>query len=114
MRELVTDLWRLVQSWWNVDRIRVSPREGRLLRLQPPCILLVEGCPVEVLSRILGQSTRGLTIAYECRSAAGACRLTVQPAGNSTPEVTWFASGVERLIAEHEVEVFALARQSPA
>ena len=32
-----------LRTWWLQDRIRVSPDEGRLLRLRPGDLLLVDG-----------------------------------------------------------------------
>lgn len=110
MFNLFKDLTRLVESWWQVDRIRTSPRAGRLLRLQPPCVVVVEGRPAEVLARTLSraESDSGrLTVTYDCRSALGACtlRLEVMPAG-TIAAIRWTAEGTERRIEEEAVEVY--------
>jgi hypothetical protein len=111
MHKLVIDFWKLTRSWWNVDRIRVSPREGRLLRLQPPCYLLIDGRPAEVLARTLAQGDSGWTVSYECRTADGDGNLTVRMIGDSTSDVVWTTDGVERLIASDEIEVFVPTRR---
>ena len=55
MRLLFCAIADLVVSWWRTDRIRVSPCEGRLLRLTPGSIVFVAGealagiwCPLTV------------------------------------------------------------------
>ncbi len=39
------------ESWWLSDRIRASPSEGRLLRIRPGAILVINGVQAEVVSR---------------------------------------------------------------
>jgi hypothetical protein len=110
MGKLFCDLVRLVRSWWAVDRIRISPEEGRLWRLRPPCILLVDGRPAEVIARTLSGDEVGLVVSYDCRTAQGDGRLTVRGVAGSTPKVVWMADGVERPLVAHEIEVFATTR----
>ncbi len=46
LRGLLTrlaNLVRLLPAWWQADRVRASPREGRLLRIMPPCIVRISG-----------------------------------------------------------------------
>jgi hypothetical protein len=114
---LFIDLARLVESWWKIDRIRASPREGRILRLQPPCVVVVENRPAEVLARTLGQGASPtatatamelMHVVYDCRSARGACRLTVTvTASGAIAGVDWMEDGVERRIMEEDVEVYS-------
>src|SRR5437762_7612372 len=40
----------LIHSWLRGDRVRLGPAEGRLLRLKPPCCLIVRGQPVQVVA----------------------------------------------------------------
>ena len=51
VRTLFAELLALVRSWWSVDRIRASPRAGRLLRLRPRSLISVQGRPAEVAHR---------------------------------------------------------------
>lgn len=114
---LFIDLTRLVESWWKIDRIRASPREGRILRMQPPCVVVVEDRPAEVLARTLGQTastTAGtamielMQVVYECRSARGPCELRlVVTASGAIAGVSWTEDGVKRRIAETDVEVYS-------
>jgi len=105
-----SNLAQLVVSWWQVDRIRTSPSAGRLLRLQPPCVVVVEDRPAEVLARTVSRAASDsgrLTVTYDCRSALGACtlRLEVTPAG-TIAAICWTADGTERRIEEDAVEVY--------
>lgn len=125
---LLKDVARLVESWWQIDRVRISPREGRLLRLKPPCVVVVEDRPAEVLARTLGRGSAttiagaapsiaeqgsvaeqsSISVVYECRSAAGACRLRLAVAPGGTLEaVYWTTDGRERRITEESVEVYS-------
>ena len=64
----------LLSSWWRVDRIRVAPSEGELLRLEPPAIVTVDGEDVEIVSR----SVEGATVRYRgVRSCGTTLSLTV-------------------------------------
>ena len=106
-RRLVHDTRRLLDAWWRVDRIRIAPREGELLRLRPPSIIVVEGCPAEVLARTVGQSVGGPYVEYECRSATDACRLRVQPApAGGVLGAQWQDRGPPRRVDPERIEVF--------
>lgn len=106
MKRLLGDVVRLIRSWWCVDRIRLPPQAGRLLRLQPPCYLLIAGRPVEIAARTLGQSGGGRTVTYECRTADGVGRLTVRIVGDSASAAVWALGDVERPIDAEEIEVY--------
>ncbi len=99
---------RLARSFWEVDRVRAPPGEGRLLRIRPPSILMVEGRAAEVLARSVGDGASGPYVLYRCRSASGPCQLRVAPVGPGwRPRLRWMENGVERELSEGEVEVFA-------
>lgn len=104
--QLASDFRRLLRSFWRVDRIRTSPADGRLLRLQPPCILVVDGRPMEMVARTLVHAAEGTTVSYVCRLGQDEGRLTVPVAGGSTA-VVWTTYGVERRLTADQVEVFA-------
>lgn len=110
VRRLLADVRHLIEAWWKIDRIRASPREGRLLRIEPPCVVIVDERPAEVVARTLGRSAGEggpIHVDYECRSAQGACRLrlTVTACG-AIGAIFWTAEGAERMVTENEVEVF--------
>lgn len=113
---LLTDMARLLRSWWKIDRVRISPREGRLLRLKPPCVVVVEDRPAEVLARTLGRNSTAtiagneewISVVYDCRSVAGSCRLRLSVAPGGTLEaVYWTTDGQERWVTEESVEVYS-------
>jgi len=105
------DLTRLVTAWWNVDRVRVSPDEGRLLRLASPSVVVVEARPAEVLSRTVGQSAAGPFVLYDCRGVRGTVQLRVLPLGpGQMPQVTVIENGVERSIPAASIDVFGPAK----
>ena len=106
-RELGRDVVRLVVGWWRGDRVRVSPEEGRLLRLEPPCFVVVAGRPAEVLSRTLGHDPGGAFVAYECRSAGGSCRLRIGlGADGAASDVAWTFDEMQRSLRPEEVETY--------
>jgi adenylate kinase len=116
MPRLLKDVARLIGSWWKIDRVRISPREGRLLRLKPPCVVVVEDRPAEVLARTLGRNSattiagaeESISVVYDCRSVAGAYRLRLAVAPGGTLEaVYWTTDGCERRIMEESVEVYS-------
>jgi hypothetical protein len=104
MWSLVSSMGRLLHCWWRGDRIRVSPREGRLLRLKPPCFLRIAGEPVQVTRRQVIRGAVGLTIVYHCEMATGPCELVVQPMPWG-PAVTVQRPGEVRAVTAEDVDV---------
>ncbi len=97
----------LIADWWRADRVRVSPREGELLRLQPACLVTIDGRPVEVLGRQEVQSDRANGVRYECRTEEGPAHLDVrfsEIAGRL--EIGWSMSGRIEALLEHQIEIF--------
>jgi hypothetical protein len=95
---------RLLHYWWRSDRIRVSPCEGRLLRLAPPCFLRIAGESAEVVARHLIHDAGGPLLVHRCADALGSFELEVrQTAGAS--EVRVRRGGRERRLAAADVEV---------
>ena len=98
---------RLLRSWWRADRVRLSPGEGRLLRLGAPCILRFGGRYVQVMRRRTGQTPGGPYVCYECEVDGQTGELWVEPTGERLPpRVAWREGGVVRVLAADEVEVF--------
>jgi hypothetical protein len=94
----------LFAAWWRHDRIRVSPREGWLLRQRPACWISIRGELVRVVGRTVGQTGRGAYIEYECESDRGASRLSIElAAGGESPRLVWEHDGRSRTIGEDEV-----------
>jgi len=103
-QELLRSTGGLVRDWWNVDRIRISPRDGRLMRLRPPCIIRVSGQIVEVLRRAVGETSAGPYVTYECHNGDRPCLIRVTPVGPiHRPTVVWIEGDKEFEISESEV-----------
>jgi hypothetical protein len=103
---LVRGLGRLLHSWWRRDCIRVSPREGRLLGLAPPCIVLINREVVEVLARVRSPPGGNARVTYHCRTRTGSAELHVRlDEGERSCHVHWRTSGQVRDLAEDDVEV---------
>src|SRR5258708_6977634 len=97
----------LVARWWRIDRLRVSPREGELLRLQPGCVLTVNGIPAEVRGRIVLHERDGPRVVYECQTEQGPARLEVScPGDEHRLNVFWSGTGRKEALFEHQIEVF--------
>jgi len=108
MAALVRGLWRLVQSWWRRDRIRVSSHEGRLLTLRQGCILVVRDDAAHVLERSTGGTPDDRRVLYHCLTRNGAAQLEVHIGrqGNVN-RIRWYARGLFRDLNEEDVEVYA-------
>jgi hypothetical protein len=108
MASLIGSLVALVRSWWQVDRVRVSPREGRLLRLGPSWFIRVAGCTAAIERRYVGETDDGPYVGYVCRGTTGPCELRVGPPLQSPqPRVVWTSNGRSQVLDADEVEVVA-------
>jgi hypothetical protein len=96
---------RLVHSWWQGDRIRVSPTTGKLLRLRPPCCLCVGGQYVEVLDRTIQEGAPA--VLYGCRTRAGMGSLRVELVSSAAGvAVEWREGGQVVRLKATDVDVF--------
>jgi hypothetical protein len=104
MRLLFTMAWRLLHSWWQADRIRISPGAGQLLRLEPPCWLYLDGQYVEVVDRTVcaGQQQ----VIYGCRTRTGVGNLVVDLVKTDLT-AQWLEGDKVVWLAAADVEVFA-------
>jgi hypothetical protein len=104
---LLAALGKLLRSWWEVDRIRVSRRTGSLLRIHPPCLISIDDRIIEVTSRMVSQSPLGPAVRYVCRTPHGLAELCVIPpvAGGKT-HIVWEEAGREQTLVEDEVQVW--------
>lgn len=104
---LLTTGINLLHDWWQVDRVRISPREGQLLRLRPPCLIQVCSQPVEVQQRRVGQTPQGPYIVYHCRGEFGPSELWVSPVSACHgPRVRWIANGGEQGLSVDDIQVW--------
>lgn len=108
---LLRALLDLLRAWWSVDRIRVSPNEGRLLRLDAGALLTIEDRAVEVLGRRIRRQPAGAVIAYDCRTPSGAARLLIrQPRDGGDLSAQWSEGGTVRLLHEADVIIWRASR----
>jgi hypothetical protein len=111
MWKLFESVRDLLWSWWRVDRPRISPREGCLLRIAPPAILRIGSRLLEVVSRTVGENSAGPFVAYECRCGEEVSELWVAPVSHChTTAVRWLHAGRDELLDEDEVEVYPTRR----
>jgi hypothetical protein len=117
-REFVPPIWsdsslcrilrawvRLVQTWWQSDRVRGMSSEGRILRLRPSALIIYEGRQIEVV----GCNRDGAELSYECRADDDPVEVRVTLAGpNAPPQITWIERGEERLLTESELEIWEM------
>lgn len=90
---------RLVQSWWNCDRIRVSPREGNFLRTQPGDFLIVAGTPIEVVSRTVHERPTGFDLRLQYREGSEIATLRIHLTLEGTVEsIQWGEIGTQRQV----------------
>ena len=98
----------LLHLWWRGDRIRVGPDQGRLLRLRPPCHLLISGRPLEVIGREVRHRDAGVSLVYSCEAVTGLGRLIVESANAASGLTIFWHEGAEVIrLLEADVEVFS-------
>jgi hypothetical protein len=94
---MIRVLLRLLQSWWSVDRIRVSPHEGEWLRLAPGSIIELEELSWVVHEREIIASANDSLVAYRCTAGSRSGRLLVVPGRPDDPEhLYWDEGGLVR------------------
>jgi len=112
-RRLARDAAALLFAWWRADRVRISPREGRLLRLEPPCFLIIEGRLAEVVGRELAAGPGAPLIIYSCLTDSGTGELRVSPSeAGRRLEVKWIDAAGEKTLGEEEITVYPRAASS--
>ncbi len=100
-------LFNWLRAWWESDRIRASPRDGRLLRIQVGDLLKVEHLEFEVVSRSLDSTGHRQLLRLSCLGSSGPASLEVVVDENITRQTaTWNHSGIECDIDQNEVQVW--------
>lgn len=102
---LAADAASLFRAWWQKDRIRSSPREGKLLRLAPGAILCIAGKTIEVETRDVIESSEGSILRFRCRDADTHIELwiTVQ----AVPIIAWSCGDEEFDLSVDDIEVWS-------
>ncbi len=105
MASLAADAVSLFRAWWRQDRIRSSPREGKLLRLAPGAILYIAGRTVEVETRDVFETDQGSILRYRCRDMDSHPELwiTVRPVS----QIVWSCDGDELDLALDDLEIWS-------
>lgn len=99
-------LARLIRDWWRIDRVRISPCEGRLLRLQPGDLLRLEGMTLTVIAREIDPDESG--VRYRCEGEGLIGELWVGlVAARQADEVVWSREGCRWRLPAGEIEVYA-------
>ena len=44
-------IWRPIRDWWMIDCVRVSPADGKLLRVRPGDLITIAGRDLQVMTR---------------------------------------------------------------
>lgn len=107
MTALCRDLWRLVRSWWNHDRIRCRPDEGGLLGLQPGDLLAVGETTFEVVARSVEEHLAGRVLRLTCRGESAVVEIEMTAtARDALPRIEWIEAGTRRAISPEAIEVW--------
>lgn len=102
MTPLTQTVSRLVRGWWQAEQIRISPCEGRLLRLQTPSYVRIGTQTLELIKRRTDHKSLG--VIYDCSDGS---ELRVQLISlNQSLAVYWWRTGVEVELNELDVEIF--------
>src|SRR5262249_1574258 len=105
MWRLVRSVWRLIDSWLRGDRVRASPREGRLLRLTPPRVLIVAGEAAQIVRRSVRIDGGHPRVTYHCVTRAGRALLRVHPA-ESAHAILWQTKQGTLRLHEEDIDVY--------
>ena len=107
LRRLLGSGIDLLHSWWQVDRIRVSPREGGLLRLRPPCLIQLCSQSVEVQRRRVDRDSEEPCIVYDCLGPFGPGELRVRPVGvREGPQLRWIGNWGEQVLSADDIQLW--------
>lgn len=99
-------LVQLIRDWWRVDQVRISPREGRLLRLKPGDLLRLDDRTVTVIARRVEPDQSG--VRYRCEGAGFTGELRVAlDAGRQADEVEWSWEGRRQRFPADEIGVYS-------
>lgn len=104
-------LARLIRDWWRIDRVRISPREGRLLRLQSGDLLQLLNMTVMIVERRVEPDARGVRYRCEGGGCTGELRVTLD-AGRQADEALWTGKACSQRLSVDEIEVYPAARRA--
>jgi hypothetical protein len=97
----------LISAWCHSDRVRISPREGELLRLRPGSVVQINGTVAEVRSQSFVQKGQTTRVRYDCQTESGPAQLEVQcHAVDNRVVIVWSTDGRKELLFQHQIEMF--------
>ncbi len=102
-------LCNLICNFWKVDRIRISPNEGLLLRLSNKTIVVIKQQPLQIKKRNIIESGEQIHVEYICEGKDGLSRLNVTQ-NDSSPQlqVEWETrKGVFTCLAD-QIDVYPM------
>ena len=108
MLRLLRNLIQLARAWWQVDRPRISPSVGRLLRIEPPAILRIGPQVAGVVGRSVGEDGSGPYVVYHCQVGSEACQLRVPFPLSPLATLHWSRGEARWDLMEEDIEVFDL------
>ena len=109
---LAADAASLFRTWWQKDRIRSSPSEGKLLRLASGAILSVNGTTIEVERRDVYETADGAVLRLHCRSNDAESDLWIT--GMGVPTIVWCCADTDHRLTTDDVEVWSEGVQTPS
>jgi hypothetical protein len=109
--ELCQSVTQIVWAWWRHDRIRVSPDEGRLLRIESQDVLLIGDTQVEVITRSIVKRVSGVALHFNCRTPTGSAELFVElTLDGQLQSIRWNADDEERVLSVEDLDVWSRCR----
>ena len=99
------ELFRILRVWLNNDRIRVSPREAKLLRLTPGACIRIGDAAYTVEYRT-ACNNGGATVVYHCRGIDAEMDLVATIADDGSIQATMTTDNRMKAIAGEDVECF--------
>lgn len=102
-----------LQNWWQADRIRVSPQQGRLVGIQLPALLEITGEQWTLQSRHQDMINGQKVIRYVCVKHTESCELWVFMPNSDDwrSRVFWVCGGEPQPLEESLVTVYPLANK---
>lgn len=105
--QLYRQVWKVLWLWWTADRIRASPAEGRLLRIQPGDLLTVAGVDAQVLGASVDTRSEGGIFRIACSTELGSGELIVPITPESSPELIWCSDAGSRRLTADNIQVWS-------
>lgn len=97
---------RVIRSWWRVDRVRVSPAAGCLLRLRVGDVLNIRAQSAEILNRTQA-SPDSADVVYQCLTDSGTALLRIELQPNLREfAIVWIVQGASEALGEYDVQVW--------